>query len=359
MSNLLQILSKIVNNYSNPDKNLRDESEKALSILRNQNLGDTIYGFLLLYSDNSSNYNMKLSSMVLLRKIIEVDSKISWVKIDDNKKNEIKSLLLKLFSNEQNENLRNKISSVIIEIIHISIDYEELWDEFINFSMSITNYNINDKNQIPFIIALLKLISESVGFLDENIINNFSKFLKLIDDIYSLNDDDNYNLSLKMTASDFISEMFAFEDKMENEIIQKFIKYILQTTYKCFIKNNEENLIKMLQIIIDMFEYLSSENIIIFYNDIKQCSYQIVSHQKFSIGNYERIKELSFEIIISLYENLEELSSQNDFDTQLKTFLDYLYHYSFEKINNENENEWSNISSNYKTYKNVPIISYR
>ena len=357
MSNLLQILSKIVNNYSNPDKNLRDESEKALSILRNQNLGDTIYGFLLLYSDNSSNYNVKLSSMVLLRKIIEVDSKISWVKIDDNKKNEIKSLLLKLFSNEQNENLRNKISSVIIEIIHISIDYEELWDEFINFSMSITNYNINDKNQIPFIIALLKLISESVGFLDENIINNFSKFLKLIDDIYSLNDDDNYNLSLKMTASDFISEMFAFEDKMENEIIQKFIKYILQTTYKCFIKNNEENLIKMLQIIIDMFEYLSSENIIIFYNDIKQCSYQIVSHQKFSIGNYERIKELSFEIIISLYENLEELSSQNDFDTQLKTFLDYLYHYSFEKINNENENEWSNISSNYKTYKNVPIIS--
>ena len=29
--------------------------------------------------------------------------------------------------------------------------------------------------------------------------------------------------------------------------------------------DNEENLIKMLQIIIDMFEYLSSENIIIFY----------------------------------------------------------------------------------------------
>ena len=75
-------------------------------------------------------------------------------------------------------------------------------------------------------------------------------------DIYALNDDDNINLSLKMTASDFISEMFAFEDKMENEIIQKFIKYILQTTYKCFIKNNEENLIKMLQIIIDMFVLL-------------------------------------------------------------------------------------------------------
>ena len=131
MSNILQILSKIVNNYSSPDKNLRDESEKALNILRNQNLGDTIYGFLLLYSDNSSNYNMKLSSMVLLRKIIEVDSKIYWVKIDDNKKGEIKSLILKLFTNEQNENLRNKISSVIIEIIHISIDFDRFCTQIV------------------------------------------------------------------------------------------------------------------------------------------------------------------------------------------------------------------------------------
>ncbi len=358
MSNLLQILSKIINNYSNPDKNIRDESENTLSELRKQNLGETIYAFLLLYSDNSSDYNMKLTSMVLLRKIIEIDSKISWTKIDDNKKKEIKNLILKLFINEQDFNLRNKISNIITELIYVSIDFEEIWDEFINLSMSIINYNINDKNQIPIIISLLKLISESVGFLDEYIINNFNSFLKLLDDIYNLNDDDKDNLSLKMTASDFISEMFAFEDKLESEIIQKFIKYILQTTYKCYTNNNEDNLIKMLQIIIDMFEYVSSENILVFYNDIKQCSYEIVSNKKFSIHNYERIKELSFEVIISLYESLEEkFFSENNFNVELKVFIDYLYHYALEKINNENDIEWSNMSSNYKTYKNVPIIS--
>ena len=358
MSNLLQILSKIINNYSNPDKNIRDESENTLSELRKQNLGETIYAFLLLYSDNSSDYNMKLTSMVLLRKIIEIDSKISWAKIDDNKKKEIKNLILKLFINEQDFNLRNKISNIIIELIHVSIDFEEIWDEFIDLSMSIINYNINDKNQIPFIISLLKLISESVGFLDEYIIKNFNSFLKLLDDIYNLNDNDKDNLSLKMTASDFISEMFAFEDKMESEIIQKFIKYILQTTYKCYTNNNEDNLIKMLQIIIDMFVYIRSENILVFYNDIKRCSYEIVSNKKFSIHNYERIKELSFEVIISLYENLEEeFFSEKNFNVELKTFIDYLYHYALEKINNESDIEWSNMSSNYKTYKNVPLIS--
>ena len=157
MSNLLQILSKIINNYSNPDKNIRDESENTLSELRKQNLGETIYAFLLLYSDNSSDYNMKLTSMVLLRKIIEIDSKISWAKIDDNKKKEIKNLILKLFINEQDFNLRNKISNIIIELIHVSIDFEEIWDEFINLSMSIINYNINDKNQIPFYNFITKI----------------------------------------------------------------------------------------------------------------------------------------------------------------------------------------------------------
>ena len=93
----LNLLSQIVAGYTNPDQKIRSESEKFISDFRNKSMGAICSCLLKVTSLKNISSTIKLTSLVLLRKIISVDSKDKWGDIDEETKNSIKTLVLELF----------------------------------------------------------------------------------------------------------------------------------------------------------------------------------------------------------------------------------------------------------------------
>ena len=228
--NDLQLLSKIIDNYISPDNNIRNQSDKILLDLRQKNFGNLIIGFLKIVENNNFQYNTKLTSLVLLRKILELDSKNKWNLIENNLKENFKDLLLNIYIKEKNENLLNKIGNVIIELIHILTDFNENWEKFKELSLSLFKIDLNDnnlKNNYIYINSLIKLVTNSIGFLDENILNNFDEIFNFILKIFNLID----YYEIKINISIFINELFAYENKIDENKKNKLIFNILKISY--------------------------------------------------------------------------------------------------------------------------------
>ena len=71
-------LSVIIGDYGSTEKTKREESEKQLKDLRNKNMGILSLALLEISISNEFSEQIRLTSLVLLRKIIELDSKDHW-----------------------------------------------------------------------------------------------------------------------------------------------------------------------------------------------------------------------------------------------------------------------------------------
>ena len=92
----LKKLAEIINNYSSYNKEKRNDSEKKLNELRKNNMGVLCLNLLDLSTMNNYSDNNIISCLVLLRNIIEIDSKKYWGNIDLNLKEKIKQRALNL-----------------------------------------------------------------------------------------------------------------------------------------------------------------------------------------------------------------------------------------------------------------------
>ena len=127
-------LSLIIGDYGSPEKSKREESEKQLKELREKNFGLLLQYLLELPTMNEISQDIKLTSLVLLRKIIEVDS-YKWEKIESSIKQKIKLSSLNIIDNEKyhfNKDFLNKAISVVEQILSTIIDNIEEWPELMN-----------------------------------------------------------------------------------------------------------------------------------------------------------------------------------------------------------------------------------
>ena len=92
----LKKLAEIINNYSSYNKEKRNDSEKKLNELRKNNMGVLCLNLLDLSTMNNYSDNNIISCLVLLRNIIEIDSKKYWGNIDLTLKEKIKQRALNL-----------------------------------------------------------------------------------------------------------------------------------------------------------------------------------------------------------------------------------------------------------------------
>ena len=127
-------LSLIIGDYASPEKSKREESEKQLKELRETNFGLLLQYLLELPTMNEISQDIKLTCLVLLRKIIEVDS-YKWEKIESSIKQKIKLSSLNIIDNEKyhfNKDFLNKAISVVEQILSTIIDNSEEWPELMN-----------------------------------------------------------------------------------------------------------------------------------------------------------------------------------------------------------------------------------
>ena len=353
----LNMVTKILLGITNPDKNIRTESVNKLQELR-KNLGALTFCLLQItqiYSNKINNNNINIinnnknedqiiitSALVICRKILDINDTTPWNNINENLKNEIKLKSLELFINEKNESQKIKIGDVITQIIDKISDNDEDWEDFKKLSLTLLNLNPNDENNLIQINCLLKLITDGTGFLYEIIKENFDKFIPYFNLIFQ-----SKYLKLKTSLTNLISELISFSDKEDIELFQPFIFNILQSILESFNQNNEEYLKDLLETIIE----LSSIEPKIFkkyFQDIFTICKGIIDKKDYS---NEKIRELAFEVLINLIEELPELFNNRKND--LKILFSMIYSYSFE-INKEISFSWNNPSiHNYKEIEKI------
>ena len=133
----LVLLSEIINNYSSNIKNKRDDSAKKLNDLRKKNMGLLCLSLLELSTQINFDEKNKSTCLVLLRNIIEIDSKHYWGNINQKIKEKIKQKSLDILLNNNNDYFlkeNNKIIFVIEQLVHTIEDFNEIWPELIDLT---------------------------------------------------------------------------------------------------------------------------------------------------------------------------------------------------------------------------------
>ena len=363
-------LSCIISDYASPEKSKREESEKQLKELRKKNMGMLSVGLLEISISNEFSDQIKLSSLVLLRKIIELDSKEHWGNIDQSIKEKIKltSLNIVFNNNTNNRTLINNAISVVEQILTSIVDFNEKWPELFQLSKSL--YSFNFPNEINKIYSTVKLLKSCVSFLandlfaEVNKLNNY--FLPIFEiDITNNNPNNEKILELKIIICSFYSELLTYNiEDITNIIINSFVlKNITYTLNNCifFLKNRKNSTVENLASdLLDSMDFLTSMRILDSFpeSQVQLCQlyYSIIELKD---NDLQKIKEQCFQKILDIF--LLKTLPKEELETSLKKFLDCLFHYGFNDLSshfNESNEEFSNISGSYTSYEKVPKIFY-
>ena len=340
----IEMVSKVLMGITNPEKEIRTAAMSKLEELR-KNLGAITYCLLQiaqLPSNTQQEELIKTTALVICRKILDSNEIEPWKNIDNNLKNQIKIKSLELFINENQENQKNKICDVITQIIDKISDCEEDWEDLKKLSLNILNLNPSDEKNTIQIISFLKLLTDGTSFLYDNLKENFNKLIPYLRAIFQT-----HFLKMKVSASNFISELIAYCDKEDLKEFKPLLINILQSILEAFTNNKEEYLKDLLQTLIEMCS-VEPKLFKPLFQDLFPLCKQIIEKKDF---DDEKIRELAFEVIINLIEEQPEIMKKRKED--LKILFDMIYKYSLE-MNKEIESSWYNPKGN--NYEEIEII---
>ncbi len=368
-------LSLIIGDYASPEKSKREESEKQLKELRNKNLGMLSLCLLEISISKEFSEQIKLSSLVLLRKIIELDSKEQWGKIEPTIKEKIKLASLNIIFNENiysNRTFLNNAISVVEQILVSIIDYSEEWPELFQLTNNI--YNLNFPKDIAKIYSTVKLLKSCVSFLSSKLFSEITKlnnyFLPIFQtDIINTNKNDFNNiekiLELKVIVCEFYSELLTYNvDDISNIVVNSYvINNLINTLNNCifFLKNGNNSKIENLTSdLLNSMDFLTSIGILESFpeNQIQLCQlyYSILEIKN---NDLQKIKEQTFQKLLDIF--LLKTLPKEELEVSLKNYLDCLFRYGFQELSsnfNESNEEFSNIAGNYTSYEKVPKVHY-
>ena len=125
-------------------------------------MGLLCIGLLDLTTMNIYPNDTKISCLVLLRNIIEIDCKNYWGNIDQTIKDKIKQKALNLLLNNANNyslNVINKVIFLIEQLVHTIEDFNENWLELIDLTNNLLKLSfpkdINFKSYFYYTINIL------------------------------------------------------------------------------------------------------------------------------------------------------------------------------------------------------------
>ena len=366
----LEKLSKIINNYCSNEKCKRDLSENQLQELRKKNMGLLCLG--LLESSTISNYseNNKITCLVLLRKIIEIDSKNYWGSINQKTKEDIKRKSIDILLNYLNDSSFDKINKMAFifeQLVHCIEDFDELWPELIDLTNNLLKLSL--PQDINKIYAIIKTIKYCLSFLSNEILFHLNQFNQFFKNIFEASiQNDIKILELKVISCNFYSELTKYS--LNNNLCDissssNFISSnMINTLKECLIylnqNNNDKNIEYLISDILSSIEILTLPEI---YNtfpcEYKDLNILLNSIIKLPCFKYQKIIEQSFQRLLDIY--LIDLYTFEEKETVIKNYLDELFNYAYNHINLLNFNEikdFSLILDNYNDYEQVPKIYY-
>ena len=366
----LEKLSEIINFYTCNDKQKREQSENKLKELRKNNMGLLCLGLLELSINTNSTEINKITCLVLLRKIIEIDSKNYWgnisQKIKDNIKQKSLDILLNYSNNISYDNI-NKMAFVIEQLVHCVEDFDEPWPELIDLTNNLLKLSL--PQDINKIYAIIKTIKYCLSFLSNEILFHLFQFNLFFKNIFEANSKNNIKiLELKVISCNFYSELIKYSlnnDLCDISYSNNFISSNMINTLKECIsylkeQNNEINFEYLISDVLSSVEILTQPEMYNnFSNEYKELCLILNSIIKLPSYKYQKIIEQSFQRLLDIY--LIDIFSFDDKEIIIKNYLDELFNYAYNNINLtnfNNNNDFSAILDNYNDYEQVPKIYY-
>ena len=368
----LKKLSLILDEYISPEKSKRERSENQLKEIREKNFDILLLSLLELSVSPDFSETNKITSLVLLRKIIELDGKIKWGNISNEQKEKIKHKSLEIIFNNSNLNhsFINKVVSIIEELVKLVGDFNEDWSELKELMKNI--FSLHFPEDLNKIYAIIKILKVCMLFLSNDLISNVNQFNNFYSTIFNvqLNTINNIKdleniLELKILICSFYSDLLTYStaDFNINSQNNYIAINIINTLKECLsiLNNNNENF----DIENYTSELLTSIDVLTapgFFVEIHEYQIQICQLLTAIIDlkkNYQKLKEQCFQKLLDIY--FLNYTADESLEMTLKNFLDKLFLYGFQNLNENFENsneEFSKISVFYSSYDKVPKIFY-
>ena len=300
----IQTISELLLGITNLNKNVRSLSISKIQELYLHNFDLLLFCILEIIEKSTNNNHdlLKITSLIICRKIIENADLNIWKNVKEELKDIIKTKLLCLLNNEIYLNDNFKVCDLIIELLEKIFEDGGIWPEIINLILNIYNYDPNqgDTNSLQ-IISLLYIIKGGINILFKRLSINLNKFIDYLEKIFNSS---NIDVKAKILAGELVYEIISFAGSSEIEKIKKIIKNILIAlcdSYQLFEKNkqNEKNIKAFLKICIDI-ENIEPDLFDIYFQDIFNLDNVIISNKNFKD---QKIREMGFELIMSLIED--------------------------------------------------------
>ena len=337
------MVSSILLGISNPNKEIRTNSINKLQELSN-NLGALTFCLIEIASKTSNDSNektIKTTALILGRKIVETKSKEDWKNIPNDIKESIKEKAFTLLNSEIDPYLNSKICDLIQALMVKILDCDEEWPEIKSLAFSIINFDPSDNSKMIQIRTLIKLLTCGVGSMYGDIQEKYNVLIPYLEKLF----DSDIDIKVKVCAADLVNELISFcdtdeenEENSELKYFKELIKKILNNIYQCSQMKDmpEDSVKKFLENCIDS-ERIEPSLFTPIFNEMFTLSKNLISKKDY---NDEKIKELAFELILSLVEVEEHIFIKKRKATKyLYEYLDMIFNYALE-FEKEADQSW-------------------
>jgi importin-5 len=213
-----------------------------------------------------------------------------------------------------------KLADVVIAICENTYENEEEWVSLLEYIVAGFNSELN-QNNLLLIETSVYILSKIFGFVYEELTKGIDLYVKAFNTYFTSD-----NLSLKTKTVQAIGEILCIVRKKDSKKFKDFMLAILETTLRCFEKGlTEENNLKLcLNSICDLAT--AEPNILRkSFDDLFILMGKIIEKKDYAD---ETIRELAFEILMSMIEKKESLISKNA--DKLKLFIEVIYKFALE-----------------------------
>ena len=254
--------------------------------------------------------------------------------IPDNEKEILKNNLLTALNSNSNKQVRRRIADAAAVFFSTLVENEGKWDNLLQYAMNLLSADLNEQN-IENVEFGLHLVSNLYSVASDDLQKGLNVFLKNFPIYFS-----NNSLSLKAKTVQCLNEILCGTiSKKDAKQFKDLIFNVLETTLKCFDKQDTDNL----KICLDAIKDLSNCEPKILrknFQDIFILMGKISENTELE----DNLREMCFEIIVTLIEAMPKLiKDAKDGNEKLQNFVTRLFKYAME-LDQTIDDDWLNPS---------------
>ena len=314
-SSELQLVETTLKGLLTPNNEDRRKAESQLSQMMSNPIGLVLcFSHLLQHSDvGVASYAAVLIKKLIKPKDSEDVAKV-WLDASPEMKDNIKLNCITALFNCKNKSLSRKIATAVNYLIDNIYGEKAKWDDAIKFIVNGFSLPLTPENAITVGNAVF-LLSKSFNVIEDDIIGGIDVLVEGFNRFFKEG-----SIDIKAGSCEAICEILCgYLNKKSKKKFREFIFQMLQTLLECLNANDSDNLKCVLFAVSDLAQneptYLKKH-----FADIFVLMGKI--YEKRDLDG-DAVRTISFEIILTLVENIKNLLDKDKTNTLMTSIFKY------------------------------------